>query len=153
MIKSGATPDALVKAAVDEKRSRGKDLSKNDQIWLVFDRDEHADFDAAIQESAKNKFGVARSNPCFEVWLILHLEHFHRPDGRDAVHKYFCTLRPDYSAGKGRYCDFSGLIQVVAAAEERAQTQLEARIDEGAPFGRPSTTVHEVDELFERETR
>jgi hypothetical protein len=144
VIRTGASPDALVRNAISEARSRGVELAKGDQVWIVFDRDEHAHFDAAIEACARNKFKVARSNPCFEVWLILHVEDFHRPDGRGEVYKHFCTLRPDYTEGKGRVFNFSELIGSILIAEERAERQLEQRRREGTPFGRPSTTVHEL---------
>jgi len=143
-IRTGASPDALVKYAISEARSRGVEFTKGDQVWIIFDRDEHAHFDAAIEACDRNNFKVARSNPCFEVWLILHVEDFHRPDGRDEVYKHFCNLRPDYKEGKGRECNFSELIGSIQTAEERAEKQLEQRRREGAPFGRPSTTVHEL---------
>ena len=149
-IKGAGSPDAIADKAVEEARSRGffsrsgrkQRVARGDQIWAVFDRDQHEHFDAAVTKCEQNGIKVARSNPCFEVWLILHVEEFHRPDGRDVLFHHFCTLRPDYKEGKGRRCDFSTLIEAVQIAEGRAEKQLAARHEEGDPYGRQSTTVH-----------
>ena len=31
--------------------------------------------------------GVARSNPCFELWLILHQQDYDKPEDRHAMQK------------------------------------------------------------------
>ena len=155
-IKAAGSPDAIADKAIEEARSRGffsrsgrkQRVARGDQIWAVFDPDQHEHFDAAVMTCEKNGIKVARSNPCFEIWLILHVEEFHRPDGREVVFHHFCKLRPDYQEGKGRRCDFATLIQSVEVAEGRAAKQLIAREEEGLPFGPPSTTVHHLTETL-----
>ncbi|HWQ90156.1 MAG TPA: RloB family protein [Clostridia bacterium] len=47
----------------------------NDELWLVVDRDSwsEADLDAvAAAISITSKYNLALSNPCFELWLVLH---------------------------------------------------------------------------------
>ena len=43
------------------------------QIWVVFDKDDYPDkqFNQAIKNSS---FNIAWSNPCFEIWILLHLK-------------------------------------------------------------------------------
>ena len=89
----------------------------------------------------QNRVGVARSNPCFEIWLILHLGEFDRPDGRHAVQRHLKTLRPEYDPDKNKSCDCDHLVKNVEKAERLASLQLERRQSEGVPFGPPSTTV------------
>ena len=144
-------PEVIAKRAVDERKKRGLIGSgrgawfqRRDEVWAVFDRDEHAHFNEAVAICNANGIGIARSNPCFEVWLILHAQDFQKPDGRDLVIDHFCRLHPDYEDGKGRNFNFSKLISAIAEAESRAETQLVARSQEGLPFGRPSTTVFEL---------
>ncbi|MDE0136893.1 MAG: RloB family protein [Acidimicrobiaceae bacterium] len=68
----------------DERRSRGRVA---DEYWCVFDRDEHQDFDEAIAVAAASGITVAHSNPCFELWFILHFRDqtawIHRHDAQD----------------------------------------------------------------------
>ena len=69
---------------VDVKRLLSKakadyNFRATDEFWLVVDRDDweeihHVDFDALYRECEKeHNFFIALSNPCFEIWLILHL--------------------------------------------------------------------------------
>jgi RloB-like protein len=138
--------------AVEEAKKRGfigkkrglEWYAKSDQVWAVFDRDEHQHFDQGVKVCAENGVFLARSNPCFEIWLILHVEDFHRPDERHHVFDHLCTLRPEYKEGKGRALDYVRLIRELSKAEARAEAQLKARSEEGDPFGPPSTTVFEL---------
>jgi hypothetical protein len=89
-------------------------------------------------------YGVARSNPCFEIWLILHETDFHRPDGRHAVMARLQSLCPEYDAAKGKRPDCLRLIARIGDADSQAERQLAARADEGNPYGPPSTTVFKL---------
>lgn len=60
-------------------RKKANSFELLDEIWGVFDKDEHSDFDQAVHRCHEHGVRVARSNPCFEVWLILHFEDFHCP--------------------------------------------------------------------------
>ncbi|CAG4910917.1 unnamed protein product [Acidithrix sp. C25] len=43
-----------------------------DEIWCVFDVDDHKTINQAIKLAKDNNIELAISNPCFELWLILH---------------------------------------------------------------------------------
>lgn len=58
-------------AAREERRGRG---SAWDEIWCVFDEDEHPDLHDAIARAEANGINVAVSSPCIELWCILHFE-------------------------------------------------------------------------------
>ncbi len=45
-----------------------------DEIWCVFDVDEHPNRHDAIERAARGGINVAVSNPCLELWFILHYE-------------------------------------------------------------------------------
>ncbi len=74
---TGAAPLSLVERAVavrkremlDARRGRGR---AHDEIWCVFDVDEHPKLGEAIQLAESNGIKVAVTHPCFELWLILH---------------------------------------------------------------------------------
>lgn len=125
------------------RRRRGRvDLyEEKDEVWAVFDRDQHPYFDDAVRLCEAKRVGVARSNPCFEIWLILHETDFDRPDGRHAVQVHLQSLCPEYDAARGKRPDCVRLIGQIEDAERRAERQLAAREAEGQPFGPPSTTV------------
>jgi len=44
-----------------------------DEIWCVFDRDDHEDIAGTLQMARDRGIQVAFSNPCFELWLVLHV--------------------------------------------------------------------------------
>ncbi len=122
-------------------RRKKNSFEENDEVWAVFDRDEHPNFDEAISLCQANNVGVARSNPCFELWLILHEGDYNRPDHRDAVQRKLKKLRPEYDNRKGKIPDCDDLVTRVEAAEERGKVLVERREEEGDPHGNPSTTV------------
>ena len=129
------------RASARMKQRRGNSFDEKDQVWAVFDRDEHPNHEAAVRMCEQNRVGVARSNPCFEVWLILHENDYDRSDHRRAVQRHLKTLRPEYDPDNGKSCDCHDLVSRVEQAEARAARQLAARHREGVPFGPPSTTV------------
>src|SRR5262249_6169262 len=71
------TPMALVKAAVavkkeDERQAkRGRGRAYN-EVWCVFDVDEHPYLPDAIALARDHGIRLAISNPCIELWFVLH---------------------------------------------------------------------------------
>lgn len=41
-------------------------------VWIVFDRDEVADFDQIVDEARRKDIRVGWSNPCFEIWMYAY---------------------------------------------------------------------------------
>ena len=113
-----------------------------DNIWAVFDRDEHERFEEAVALCERKGISVARSNPCFEIWLILHLEDCHAPLTRHEAQRRVKALCPEYDLNGGKCVDAARLLQHLDAAEARAEEHLARRASEGAPHGASSTTVH-----------
>ena len=74
--KTGLDPMGLVQEARkdvrDMRRANRRSGPPFDQVWCVFDRDDHANVDSAINEARQGGIHVAFSNPCFELWLVLH---------------------------------------------------------------------------------
>lgn len=69
--------------AYDAKRGRGR---SHDQIWCVFDRDEHSTFADALGRAGIHGIRLAISNPCIELWFLLHFQDqtafIHRHDAQ-----------------------------------------------------------------------
>ena len=134
---------ALTKQMKKDRRRRGKTDSyeEKDTIWAVFDRDEQPRFDEAVGLCTAHGVGVARSNPCFELWLILHKADFDQPGTSKYVQRHLQRLCPEYDASGDKKPDCISLISQIEAAEHRAERQMGMREDEGKPFGPPSTTM------------
>lgn len=72
-------PKALVDRAAKRKRADAKAARRGggrpfDEVWCVFDCDEHPLLAEALQQAADNGIGVAYSVPCIELWFVLHFE-------------------------------------------------------------------------------
>lgn len=65
---TGTDPVRLIKAAADY---RARKPGVYDEVWCVFDVDRF-DVAKAVAEAEKRDIQVAVSNPCFELWLLLH---------------------------------------------------------------------------------
>lgn len=72
---AGSTPEILVNKALDYQRNTDKRNPKYDEIWCLFDRNEHPNIEAVIQKARNNNIKTAITNPCFELWLVLHQEN------------------------------------------------------------------------------
>lgn len=75
----GADPFSLVtRAAAEQKHemyeARHQRGEPHDEIWCVFDVDAHPKLTEAIDLAARHGIYVAVSNPCFELWLVLHYQ-------------------------------------------------------------------------------
>ena len=84
---------------------------------------------------------VAQSNPCFELWLVLHLEGYDKPASSSDVQARLHELFPEYDHSRSPNPNFDGLVAKVEEAERCASKQLRLRRCEGQPFGNPSTTL------------
>jgi len=91
------------------------DLSKKiepksfDRIFAVFDRDDHATYNAALESAKKynkrfkndNKvqipFEVIVSIPCFEIWLLLHFKNVSHPMNSTDCVRQLLVHYPDYN--------------------------------------------------------
>lgn len=66
---------------VDEAIKFTKNLEyKNDQVWVVYDRESEAWYSNQLHQEAyskaySKKINIALSNICFEYWLLLHLSN------------------------------------------------------------------------------
>jgi hypothetical protein len=81
---NGVSPDRVVAHAValyEEDAAAGDTF---DTVYCVFDRDKHTTFNEAVQRTkdlsaAGQPFVAITSNPCFEVWLLLHFGYTDQP--------------------------------------------------------------------------
>lgn len=95
-------PLSVVETAISEKRlaedraKRERDENLRwDQVWAVFDMDDHPNVDEARQLASANEISLAVSNPCFELWALLHFvdqrAHIERSNLRAELKKHLPT--------------------------------------------------------------
>ena len=144
IVPAVGVPYTIAEKAVEhlQKQRRKKDsFEKNDQVWAIFDKDEHPRFDDAVALCEQHGVHVGRSNPCFELWLVLHEKDHDRTENRHEMQKILESLRPEYDQDSGKTPDCDEMINRVEDAEERSERQLQNREQGGRPHGNPSTTV------------
>jgi RloB-like protein len=142
-VRAVGVPITIAQSAVAEMRRRRarNSFEERDEVWAVFDRDEHPRYAEAVGLCENVGVGVGRSDPCFELWLILHERDFDKPDDSHAAQAHLHELRPEYDPDRRKTPDCAELMARVEQAEARAEVQLVRRENEGRPHGRPSTTV------------
>jgi len=119
-------------------------FEENDQVWAVFDRDEFICYEDAKQMCAGSNVPFAYSDPCFELWINLHFGPHDAPTTRHEAQAKTKKLVAGYDPTSGKTADFSLIIDHLEAAEKRAETQRQSRIDEDNRDGNPSTNMYEL---------
>jgi hypothetical protein len=66
--QGGIDPATVVRAAAGY---RDRSPGRFDEVWCVVDTDQY-DTDTAVVEARRRNVQLAVSNPCFELWLLLH---------------------------------------------------------------------------------
>lgn len=84
----GADPLTIVNFALDKCRKlaerEGNDDPKGHRVYCVFDKDQHSNYQDAIDKiNSHQKYGIPifaiTSVPCFEYWLLLHFVDSAKP--------------------------------------------------------------------------
>lgn len=93
-------------------RARGLEAKAFDRLYVVFDRDEHPKYHAALacaeslsgrlvnDERASIPVHAIASVPCFELWLLLHFEDVQAPLHRKEVFDRLRVHLPRYDKGQ-----------------------------------------------------
>jgi len=152
----GATPKTLVERAVARKRVSDREARSQrdrflryDEIWCVFDTDEHPKLADAHQQAQAHGIELAVSNPCFELWALLHFQEqsafLDRREARRRLKKHL----PHYE----KVLPFELLDPNYPTAVLRAQ-ELDRRCrDVGCPGNNPSTGVYRLTESMREGAR
>ena len=114
-------PLSVVKYTI-KRRDQARD--DYDQVWCVLDVDDF-DFAGALALAERERIRLAISNPCFEVWLLLH--HVHVGTGfadARAVLEQLKEIVPGYDKTSLRFEDFAaGTADAVARARKLTDTE------------------------------
>ncbi|WP_171074455.1 RloB family protein [Nonomuraea basaltis] len=68
--RRGLKPQEVVDWALDKLREI--DDPRREQVWVLFDRDDHSRVEESYARAEAAGVNVAFSHPCFELWLLLH---------------------------------------------------------------------------------
>ena len=140
-------PMTVVNAAIKEReillerKRKTKDSFEIFRVWAVFDRDEHPQVPEALAMARRNSIEVAFSNPCFELWPLLHLIDYGAVHGRHKVQSMLHEVMPNYHHEKSPIVDFEKIKNEFPKAYAKAEFLNNSRADEGDIDGCPTTTV------------
>ena len=146
---TGLDPKTLVRKAKEMRQREKRQGDPYDQVYCVFDRDEHPLFDQASDQAMQSRLELVRSWPCFEYWFLLHFRYtrhaFVRAGDRSPCEKCTAALRarnccPAYE--KGCTAVFELLQDRLEIALVRATQAAQAATLEDDP--NPSTEVHRL---------
>ena len=128
--------------AVAASKREGDVYIRFDSVWYAFDIDEHPNVPEAKALAKRNGISLAISNPCFELWLLLHLRECPGMQHRHAIQAALKSLVPDYD----KKIDFEVYRDGYDKAVKRAKSLARLAQDVGEPGRNPSTNVHELTE-------
>ena len=127
-----------------------------EQVYAVFDRDNHVTYHAALtkadamKNSLRNNLGqkvlfkAVPSVPCFELWLLLHFEDVLAPIHRTDVYARLRQHLPGYDKGQTGY--FQRTRDRIQAAVARANHLIScSTADDGLE---PYTELHNLVQLL-----
>ncbi|WP_191014029.1 RloB family protein [Treponema zioleckii] len=133
-----------------------------DECWIVIDRDAvefkgkgfgghtEENFNQAISEAEKKNVKVAFSNPCFELWIVLHFEYRDTESSRDdiqnkALEKINSLLpQKDKLKNVDELKNFEELYSVLKDKTSLAIKFAKKLSENEVKKKKPSTTVHKL---------
>jgi len=149
VVGGSGVPKTIVEIAKDikrraEKRAR-RESDENlryDEVWCVFDIDQHPNIPDACQMARDNGMQLAISNPCIELWLWLHFAEQpgmqHRQDLRRMMREHI----PNYDKHI-EYSDYAPGYKNAVIRAERLDLDAEFVNEEGR---NPTTGVWRLTE-------
>jgi RloB-like protein len=145
----GTEPRQIVDYAADLFREQERQF---DKVFAVFDRDEHRTYHDALQACARTKlrndqkkwvkFRAVPSNPCFELWLLLHCEDIHDLLHRNEIYRKLKQHIPDYEkAFPGTFERTHPALRDAVIRAKRLQARYRPEDDTEGPYTNVDTVV------------
>jgi hypothetical protein len=128
---------------VDADRE-GDDNLRFDSVWAVFDVDDHPNLDQALALARTSRIEVAMSNPCFELWALLHFEEQTAHIERRLLVPQLRKHCPDYE----KKLPFEKLVPNHEDAVQRARALWDGAARDQDPGRNPTTGVFHLTEII-----
>jgi len=147
--RGAGAPLTIVQKAVETKKRILAENRKNGfdsffEVWAVFDVDEHPQIPRAMDMGLANGIQIIVSNPCVEIWPLLHFEFHRAPIHRHDIQKRLSTFMVSYADKGDKVIDFPQIEGNYDQARTRARTLLEDHLAVGDERGNPSTNIFEL---------
>ena len=143
--QAGRVPVTLVSIAADARKKALDEEAEIDEFWCVFDVEwpqNHPGLKDAIERAHANNIELAISNPCFELWLILHFQDQRRWLDNDAARK----LRGKIDGSNNKGLDAKKYMPGADVAAGRAVELDKLHLGNGTlfPDNNPSSGMHRL---------
>ncbi|MFF1942469.1 RloB family protein [Rhodococcus qingshengii] len=144
------SPRELVDRACSELREskrrvkRTKDPNENiDEVWCAFDVDDHKYIKEACNRAKDNGIRTAVSNPCLEVWLLMHFENPAGYLGRKEALRKLKVRIPDYEKN---FTNIEHILGKYQHARKHAQYLKTKHVGDGTefPMDNPASNIWEL---------
>lgn len=144
-------PETIVNNSIDRVKAlkkiakKSKDpLDKDYEVWSVFDCDDHPKVPESILKAEQNGVFVAYSNPCFELWALLHVN-----DHRQCIHRHPLQSKltdklAEYDHRGSKIISAKTLNDNYAIAKQRAIRLRKEHESVDSPKANPYTDVYEL---------
>jgi hypothetical protein len=141
-------PLKIVKSAIKQVRARG--VGAYDEVWCLVDVESppQKGLPSALDLAREHGIHVATSNPCFELWLVLHLTRCDRHMTTKEMIRFAESKLTSYSGKAFRFEEVESFIgNAIARAEG-----MEKRYDlaEVLSNKNPSTSMWEFMRMLQR---
>lgn len=137
--------------AAANAHAKGDPFLAYDEVWCCFDVDKFGPRVPAARDTAVARgLNLAMSNPCFELWLILHFRDSPGPRDHHDMQRVWRDLQPKLA---DKDIDFAALSPGYESAVRRATHLLDDATRYGEPIRNPVTEVHRLTDSIDAEGR
>jgi hypothetical protein len=100
-------PENLVDFTIKQKQQLDLDVNSGDRVWCVFDVDENTGgrINNAVNRAKSNDIEVILSNPCFEIWYLIHYCDWTKSSSVKEVNEELKRHLPRYSKSQDVFGD------------------------------------------------
>jgi hypothetical protein len=144
-------PLTVVESAIDLKKELLQIAKKTKNsfasafsVWCIVDIDDHPNINAAKYLARTGKIHLCISNPCFELWGILHIKQQDAFIDRHQLQRSLHDVMPKYHHDNNPVLDYDLIRYNYIVAKERAIEICERRRDAGREGYNPSTDVYKL---------
>jgi hypothetical protein len=156
VVPSGGDPKKIVETARRRKNAAERQAQREadafadfDEVWCVFDRDRHHAFDAACKMARRSGFSLAVSNPCVELWLLLHFRD--SPGAQECTS--LCRMLRRHLPSYEKRVEFADFKVGLDEATDRARRLDEDARRMGEDGRNPTTSFYLLTEAIAREAK
>lgn len=130
-------------AEIEARREKDENLLFDD-VWCLVDVDDHKRLEEVADMAKSNGIELGISNPCFELWLVLHFRESPGPQDR----KFIQAMVGEFVEGYEKHVDFALFKTGYEEAVKRARC-IDDDCRKMGELGRnPSTGVYRLTEAI-----